>query len=215
MTEGYILDVSRVPWAETPPALSPLRLERAARCRVGAARERSLGAGAALDYCLSRHGLRERETPMRLGPWGKPEPAGGGFHFNLSHSGPWALCVWSEGPVGADVERLREPSDALLRRVCAPGEAQGVRSARDFLWLWTAKESYAKLLGRGLSLDFREIELARLDVEFRRYDLGEYGATLCAAGGAFAPALETVPLDWLREEGYLRAEDPTKSYEER
>ena len=43
-------------------------------------------------------------------------------HFNLSHSGPLALCALDGAPVGVDVQVVKEWRAGLPARVCAPEE---------------------------------------------------------------------------------------------
>ena len=44
------------------------------------------------------------------------------LHFNLSHSGALALCALDSGPVGADVQIIKEWRPGLPERVCSPAE---------------------------------------------------------------------------------------------
>lgn len=145
--------------------LSPGRLEKADRCRFENGRLLSLGAGAALDFALRAEGLRERDAALGFREHGKPflrdRPE---LFFNLSHSGGYALCALSDREVGADVERIRPVRDSLIRRVCTdpelallPQDPEARRSR--FFQLWTAKESFLKLSGDGLSLDPKSVEI--------------------------------------------------------
>jgi 4'-phosphopantetheinyl transferase len=76
-------------------------------------------------------------------------------HFNLSHSGGWALIAVADGPVGIDLERprrFRNPT-GLARRLCTPRELEQVRGGEDqegLLRLWVRKEAVAKVDGAGL-----------------------------------------------------------------
>jgi len=76
------------------------------------------------------------------------------LHFNLSHSGGYALCALGESPVGADIQVIRSWNTRLLDRVCSPEERRwlaerGDRS-EDFALLWARKESLCKQRGTGL-----------------------------------------------------------------
>ena len=106
-----------------------------------------------------RSGLSRGELgPLEIGPWGKPafsqHPE---LHFSLTHSGAWWLCAFSSRPVGLDLQihRSFSPPETLSRRFFHPREdAFLARSGyRDFFDLWSAKESYVKLTGRGFYLD--------------------------------------------------------------
>jgi len=114
------------------------------------------------------------------GPHGKPQlaplPPGAGpaWHFNLSHSGPWALlAAWQGSPLGVDLEVLDHGKqdgpdagdDALARRVMTAAEhaefsltPPGER-AHAFLRTWTRKEACLKALGVGFQLEPHRLSL--------------------------------------------------------
>lgn len=95
---------------------------------------------------------------------GKPYAVDLPVQFNLSHSGPYALCAVSARPVGADIQVLRPVKDALIRRVCSPEEVdylcwQGDRSLQTarFIQLWTVKEALLKCCGTGIRRELRTV----------------------------------------------------------
>ena len=99
----------------------------------------------------------------------------GGPQISLSHTrGAAAAAISTEGPVGVDLEAMREIRPGLARRTMSPSEyawyaSRGARQ-EDFFTLWTLKESYYKYLGTGLTgfpngTDFR--------LEGDRWRLGE------------------------------------------
>ena len=89
-------------------------------------------------------------------PGGKPFfPGLPGRCFNLSHSGPLALCALDGRPVGADIQLVRGWRPSLPRRVCSPAELAwlgppGAGYWARFTLLWALKESRAKQSGAGL-----------------------------------------------------------------
>lgn len=112
-------------------------------------------------------GQQPKAVRMELGfgPHGKPflksHPA---FNVSLSHAGNIALCAISEAEIGADVQDHRElAADYLLRiaeRFFTPPEKEALEKLRGeaqrvlFYRIWAAKESYAKLTGKGMAEDF-------------------------------------------------------------
>jgi 4'-phosphopantetheinyl transferase len=83
-------------------------------------------------------------------------------HFNLSHSGKWALIAVSEGAeVGVDVENVRRQDDlqSVARRLFSTGEQEALnrltaeKYAQAFYRCWTRKEAVLKAWGLGLSVD--------------------------------------------------------------
>ena len=100
------------------------------------------------------------------GPHGRPElapgEAPGDLRFNLSHAGDVAVCAVAAGrDIGVDVEALARAGDvaSVASRVLTDAERADMasREGRDrderLISYWTLKESVAKALGLGLSLD--------------------------------------------------------------
>lgn len=110
---------------------------------------------------LLAHALREGYgltslPPMARGPCGKPFfPQYPHIHFNLSHSGPYALCAVGEREVGVDIEEMRPRSPALPRKVLTDAEYRRYEENGGdwpaFYALWTRKESFCKRQGRGVA----------------------------------------------------------------
>jgi 4'-phosphopantetheinyl transferase len=117
-------------------------------------------------------------------------------NFNVSHSGQWIVCAFSDCPVGVDVQRIRPIDCDIARRIYSKEEYQKLQSkSREeklsyFYELWTFKESYIKAVGMGLSIPLNsftvEIEnnTATIknnnDLHLRQYELGEeYKMAVC------------------------------------
>ncbi len=99
---------------------------------------------AAARLCWGWGTLPETARSQRGKPYFPTEP---GKWFSLSHSGGVALAALSDdGPVGADVERVRlRRSSALDRRALSEGErALCAGDPGEFTRLWTLKESWCK-----------------------------------------------------------------------
>lgn len=176
--------------------LSASRRAKAATLSNANDRARSLCAGWALDAALRTVGLREREVTVVCDDHGKPflkdHPH---LHFNLSHSGKWAVCVLSDAPVGVDVEQIRSVDTVRLAKrwlpenqaaelkTCPPSE-----QTERFFKFWTQRESLLKAQGVGLS----GISTAgETGYRFREYPLDGYVLTVCA-GGKFPKELTII-----------------------
>jgi 4'-phosphopantetheinyl transferase len=118
-----------------------------------------------LGACL---GLAPERVPIQSDARGKPHLEGGGFEFNLAHSGDLLLvAVAKRMPVGVDVERVRPLRDAtaIARRFFTAREADwletrsGAERGRAFFRLWTRKEAVLKATGEGISSGLNTIEL--------------------------------------------------------
>lgn len=93
---------------------------------------------------------------MERGPQGKPFfPGRKDLEFNLSHSGPLALCALSSAPVGVDIQIVRSWRPSLPRRVCSDRELDWLEQGPDrwerFCRLWALKECLVKQRGTGLT----------------------------------------------------------------
>jgi len=89
------------------------------------------------------------------------------LHFNISHSGDWAVCALSEILVGIDIEevKLNGISSSLVRKVLTEKEQEYMEKLPDgqknaaFYRFWTIKEAYAKCDGRGLGISLNKIDI--------------------------------------------------------
>ena len=139
------------------------------------------GAGVLLETVAAQAGAGE----LCYGEKGKPFFAQGGVHFNLSHSGHYAVCAVSDKPVGVDIETVRVFSESLVRHVFDSGErafAQG--SDERFTQLWTIKESVMKFFGQGVGISPKKISIGfepRVCVTTEGYDCG--GLRFCGFAG--------------------------------
>jgi 4'-phosphopantetheinyl transferase len=143
--------------------LDPEESARASRFKVDAARKQFIVSHAFLRLVLERYlGIPAREIRFRVAAYGKPElDLATDLEFNLSHTdGMAVLAVARERRIGVDVERVRKNLKPLelAQRYFSSAEAAWLRaqpSARRvsaFFACWTAKESYIKACGNGLSM---------------------------------------------------------------
>jgi 4'-phosphopantetheinyl transferase len=84
----------------------------------------------------------------------------GGPGFSLTHAGDLVgVAVHAAGPVGLDVEQVRELTDlaAMAAHACSPRET--APDAQAFFTLWTRKEALLKAAGTGLASPMSAITL--------------------------------------------------------
>lgn len=118
---------------------------------------------SALAWLLLAYGLRkeygmEAVPEVRKAASGKPFFPGENVpFFNLSHSGDFAGCALHDHEIGLDIQKITEPRDSLIRRVCTPEELASLKSSQDFCRIWSMKESAVKLTGEGITGNFRDI----------------------------------------------------------
>ncbi len=191
-----ILVAVRTTYAVEEQRLSDYRREKAARLKREQDRARCLCAGAALDLALQTVGLCEKAVVIAFGEHGKPYLAEHPeWHFNLSHSGDWAVCGLSNAPIGVDIEQYRPLSYLpLAKRYFTPAEIEQLHTCEEesreslFFRLWTEKESLLKAVGTGLSALSKCEELAAQGYRVRSYPLNGYSLSVCTTG-AFPPRL--------------------------
>jgi 4'-phosphopantetheinyl transferase len=89
---------------------------------------------------------------------GKPYMTGNPDHnFNISHSGNWVVVAFANTDVGIDIEKIRPINYRIAKRFYSKTEfaeldnKEGQEKLEFFFDLWTLKESYLKLLGKGLT----------------------------------------------------------------
>jgi 4'-phosphopantetheinyl transferase len=158
--------VSAVPEAGWRPFLDSGELAQADRFHFAADRDRFAVTRSVLKRLLQQR--RAGAVEFIFNRWGKPALADGEPHFNVSHSGDYALIAIAPGvEVGIDVEYLARPLriEELARSVFAPGEFEifsrldGPRRDRFFFRVWTCKEAVMKAAGAGLSIPPERIEI--------------------------------------------------------
>jgi 4'-phosphopantetheinyl transferase len=159
-------------WPAAEAALSAAELARQAQLRTPAQRQTYGRAHAFLRAILAFYSPQPAHAlAFSAGQQGKPALVGSGLHFNLSYRAERALLAVSDaGPVGADVEQLRQLPDAtpLVKELYSADEQLLLRTTNPvaywpfFHTIWTRKEAYAKALGMGLSLPFAEFSVLTL-----------------------------------------------------
>ncbi|MDE7436647.1 MAG: 4'-phosphopantetheinyl transferase superfamily protein [Lachnospiraceae bacterium] len=213
MIHLYAADIADLPDpGEDPALLDELDPER--KCKVmrylkAEDRIRSLGAGLLLNRILPRYGVSP--AGIRIGADGKPEVDG--ICFNLSHSGHIVICATAEKEVGCDVEEIVKAPEGVVEHFFHPSESAYVNACtgeeRDhrFFRVWTMKESYIKMTGEGMSLDFdrfeflldpEKIKVRRdgklLSCRIMEYDIPGYKVSVCANEEEFSGHVEYVSL---------------------
>lgn len=144
---------------------------------------------SAAAYMLLRKALKEvygidEKPEFEYSEHGKPSITGHeDIFFNLSHCRSTVACVVSSSPVGVDVEEIRDFRDALARHVLNEEEYAAVVAsqlpAREFIRLWTMKESYLKLTGEGITRDLKTVLASASDKHFFTRELATSVLTVC------------------------------------
>jgi 4'-phosphopantetheinyl transferase len=141
-----------------------------------------------------------------LEPQGKPYLiAVPDVHFSISHSGSMAMCALHNGPVGADIEKIRPVGKGVAERIMSATERRLYMETDDrqslFFQVWTLKEAYVKFSGAGLGMSLSSFTACPSDGRVLT-DTGcafwmtqpetGYQAAVCAQSGA---CLETMRVE--------------------
>ncbi len=139
--------------------VSAERRKKIEACRAREDKLRSLAGGLLLEELLRKNFyspedlIQDEKGKLML----KGQDS---FYFNLSHSGEYAACILSDGPVGVDIQQYRPIKEGLEKRFFRIQEAEQLKQVKGqareelFFRYWTAKESYIKLTGEGLGQNF-------------------------------------------------------------
>lgn len=141
--------------------VSPKRREKVIRYRMPDDRKRGLGAGIIIRRILQENGLTESD--LRYSE--NEKPVADYVFFNVSHAGDYVVGVSSDCEVGCDIEKIRKAPMEIARRYFRMAESAYIQTANDrdkaFFTLWTLKESYMKMTGKGMSLPLDSFEIVR------------------------------------------------------
>ncbi len=166
----------------------------------------SLGAGVLLRIALDEFGLGDKIDQMETGAYGKPYLKDIAFHFSLSHSGHYAICAFSNAPIGADLQQIKEKLPVRTTRILSAAEKAYLDKLAEterietFYRLWARKESLIKWDGRGLNLPMEQLSFVQDRIladamilegkrlYFREYQdlLPQYAICLCDEIGIFS-----------------------------
>ncbi|MDO4532056.1 MAG: hypothetical protein Q4C06_08755, partial [Bacillota bacterium] len=100
--------------------VSSERREKVSSIKNPVSAKLSLAAGILLQLAMKRMGAEGEE--IRFGKHGKPIVNSTNVHFNLSHSGSYAVCVYGDIPLGVDIQKIKEQIPKQRARILSPEE---------------------------------------------------------------------------------------------
>ena len=127
------------------------------RLRKKPSKKLSVAAGNLVRNAIAKEvNMKPEDLRFRTAKNGKPYVENANVQFSISHSCDIAVCAISDKPVGIDIELIRNANVNVARRLFTPDEQVYVfekwtQVRERFFEVWTRKEAYAKMLGRGVS----------------------------------------------------------------
>ena len=174
---GQICVIGHMDWPEARELAGQVLLSDAENQRAAAFRVKAARATFILGRAILRKGLalatgsQPAEIDVIIEAMGRPVAPDSGWHFSITHSGPWVAVAFSRAWIGCDLETgssLRSTDLAgLARQVFSPLEIDGLAALSDrpqeqrafFLAVWRRKEAVLKAAGLGLSGNPRGISV--------------------------------------------------------
>lgn len=175
------------------PFISRERRERIERMAQNGDKLRSLFAELLIRFEASEQlGTDFRSLEIAKGEYGKPYIVGAdnGYDFSVSHSAQAIAFAGGLARIGVDLELIRRRKMGITERFFAENEVRYIeRSANSdeaFCEIWTKKEAYSKMLGKGLAAGFRSFDVTsgELDCDFYTEITNGYSFSVCTKGNS-------------------------------
>lgn len=118
---------------------------------------RLLGEAMVWSGLRKLFGMEKEDCRIQRSEHGKPYLEGERLvYFNISHSGTYIVCAFSDAEVGIDIEKIASPRYEVARRFFHPEEVRLLENGKFkneslFYDIWVVKESFLKYKGTGLT----------------------------------------------------------------
>lgn len=138
----------------------------------------SLVAGKLLQDAFVELGYPGLDAQIEVDSYGKPYLETNPFYFSISHSGTKVLVVVSDSPVGCDIEYVRENDLSVAKRFFDDSEFLAIENSdqplEEFFKFWTIKESYLKVVGKGLCFGLNNLVIRGTRLSDENYSFITY-----------------------------------------
>lgn len=194
-------------YSQLLPLISQERQERIAKMAVNGDKIRSLFAELLIRYEVSEQlGADFNLLEFGKNEFGKPFIIGkNGYDFSVSHSARAVAFAGVSSRVGVDIERIRRRKSGFSERFFAENEIKFIEESETpdeaFFEIWTKKEAYSKMLGKGLAAGFSSFDVTgnALDCKFFTNITNGYAFSVCKEKISALPETEE-----LSEEEFLQ-----------
>lgn len=114
------------------------------------------------------------------------------IYFNISHCKKGIICALSSNEIGVDIQDFIDFDDNILEYIMCNKEINRIskseKTKKDFINLWTLKESYIKYLGIGLNYDLKSLNFSTFsqgtfklyDCHFQLKEYKNYSFSICS-----------------------------------
>lgn len=125
--------------------------------------------------------LRRDENDISIGYDENGKPFSEGAYLSIAHTGNYAVCAVSDTPCGIDAEtKDRRVSLKTALRVCTENELKYIfgenfdgtipeikddETVIRFIEIWTKKEAYGKMLGKGIVYDMKNTDVTYIETK--------------------------------------------------
>ncbi len=160
MIEIYHCDISKISDEEffnMYLSADENRKAKADKLKDNCAKKLSVVAGELTRKVIAeKFNIDAKDIRFRTGENGKPYIENVDVCFSISHSSDIAVCAISDKPVGIDIERIRGINTDIAKKHFTTDEQEYVFekkcfSKQRFFEIWTRKEAYAKMIGKGVA----------------------------------------------------------------
>lgn len=179
---------SEVCWGDLMPILSDRDYARILNYRQSSDKLRFL-VGRILIRTLAIKTAGTVKVSLGIMADGKPYFVGKNMpFFNLSHSEDFVVLAFGKVPVGVDVERIRSIEIADYESWLTKKEREEITDGSNpftaFFRIWTMREAFAKLDGRGIGI-YDDVRVRQnyknTGAQFRVFFEKDYILTVCAS----------------------------------
>jgi 4'-phosphopantetheinyl transferase len=201
--------------------LQVISKENREKCRRFKFREdalRTLYGELILRYVLCRKlSFENEDIEILRSNEGKPYLKGFPIHFNISHSGDFVVCAFSEEEVGVDIEKIKEVDFKIAKRFFSKQECEDLFAKEEnerldyFFSLWTLKESYLKWMGKGMKVPLDSFHFTITDAgisltdtnrktkpTFKQYQIDGHKIAVCKTAFGFPDEITEITVEEVR-----------------
>lgn len=119
--------------------------------------------------------------------------------FNISHCRNAAACITADFAVGLDVLDNRKINEAIAPKICTQNELTVFKTVSDkqsyLRYLWSVKEAYSKMTGRGYSEGYTTLEADNFGSKLFFEQRENYCISLYAENEVVKPEIEIIAIE--------------------